>query len=413
MKIKTLVLAFAAVVALVMPRAARSQDAVGQMVSWFTGDSAASGPKCYAEDTSCGTGTCGACNDCCRQYDVWGSVEALMWWGKGTDLPILVTSALPNTPATDAGVLGFPTTTTLFGNSMGGNKMQGGARLTLGLWLDDEHDLALGARLFGLGGDTSRFAQSSTGDPILAVPFFNTVLQAQDSLLVAYPGLSTGSVAAHLSTNNILGFEAFTEFMLLRDECRRIDLITGYQFVRLDDELGISSASTFASGPLAGTLVEVNDIFRAQNEFHGGTVGLKGRMARGQWSFETLGKVALGNMRQEVTITGQTAVTQPGGAPLVSPGGLFAQNSNIGSVERNKFCFVPELTFNLKYHVNPCVNVHIGYNILWLSEVALSADQLDSSIDLSQTANSTRPAFAFQGNDYWLQGINLGVNWDF
>jgi hypothetical protein len=89
MKIKTLILAFAAVVALLLPRAARSQDAIGQMVSWFTGDSGAgspscaTGPKCYAEDIGCSTGTCGTCNDCCRQLDIWGSVEFLMWWGKG------------------------------------------------------------------------------------------------------------------------------------------------------------------------------------------------------------------------------------------------------------------------------------------------------------------------------------------
>src|SRR5262245_9084767 len=102
MKIKTLLLAFAAVAALVMPPVARSQDAVGQLVSWFTGDtgspSCTTGPKCYAEDIGCSTGVCGNCNECCKRWDTWGSAEFLMWWGKGTDLPNLVTTALPGTP---------------------------------------------------------------------------------------------------------------------------------------------------------------------------------------------------------------------------------------------------------------------------------------------------------------------------
>jgi hypothetical protein len=416
MKIRTLLLAFAAVVALGMPRAAHSQDFAGQMVSWFTGDSAASGPRCYAEDISCSTGTCGGCNQCCRSWDIFGSAEALLWWGKGTGLPPLATTALPGTPATDAGVLGLNSTSILFGDELGGGKMQGGARLTLGYWLDDAHDVALAGRVFGLGGDTTRFAQSSaTGDPILAVPFIDANLGQPDALRIAYPGLATGSIAANLTTNNIIGVEAFTEYMLLRDSYRRIDLVAGYQFLRLDDELQLQTASTFASGLFAGTLIETNDVFRAQNQFHGGVVGLKGRMARGVWSLEAQGKVGLGNMNQQVTISGQSGVTPPGGgAPLVSSGGIFAQPTNIGTFERNKFCYIPELTFNLKYHISPCVNVHIGYNILWISEVALSADHLDTTVNLAQPNGPARPQFAgFRDNDYWLQGINLGFNWDF
>jgi len=421
MKIKTLILAFAAVVALLLPPTARSQDAVGQMVSWLTGDSSVggpsctTGPKCYAEDIGCSTGTCGNCNNCCRSLDFWGSVEFLMWWGKGTDLPPLVTSALPGTPADVAGTLGLSSTSILFGNEMGGNKLQGGGRITAGVWLDPDHDIAVGGRFFGLGGDTTRFSQGSTGDPILAIPYFNALLQQQDAVLIAHSDVSSGSISANLSTNNIIGFEAFTEIMMLRDMNRRIDLIAGYQFMRLDDELGLSSDSTFTSGFLTGTRVETNDIFRATNEFHGGTVGLKGRMARGQWSLEALGKVGLGNMRQQVSIAGQRAVTPAGGGgPLVSTGGIFAQASNIGTFERDTFCYLPELTFNLKYHVSPCLNFHIGYNILWLSDVALSADQIDTSVNFAQPiAGPARPAFAFVDNDYWLQGINFGLNWDF
>src|SRR4051812_10966229 len=71
-----------------------------RLVSWFTGDpnvgngpsQAPAGPALYAEDTCCSDGCCGCCSQCCKCYDTFGSVEFLMWWGRGTSLPPLITS---------------------------------------------------------------------------------------------------------------------------------------------------------------------------------------------------------------------------------------------------------------------------------------------------------------------------------
>jgi hypothetical protein len=116
MKIKTLQIAIVALIFGVATPQAHSQDITARMVSWFTGDIAVldsasgySGPKNYAEDTCCPDGSCGQCSACCHQYDVWGSVEFLMWWGRGTSLPPLVTTSLPGTPQVDAGVIGART----------------------------------------------------------------------------------------------------------------------------------------------------------------------------------------------------------------------------------------------------------------------------------------------------------------
>ena len=400
---------------------AQSQDSIlTGMVSWFTGDPNAglgptpAAPKLYAEDTCCGDGSCGCCNDCCRKYDVWGSVELLMWWGKGTPLPPLVTTSLPGTPMGNAGVLGIGTTSILFGNEIGANKMQGGGRVTAGIWLDPDHNVAAGGRFFGTGGDTTRFAASSTGDPILARPFFNAQLGIEDALLIAYPGFNQGSVTAHLTTNNIIGAEAFAEIMMSRDSRRRIDLIAGYQFFRMDDWLQIDSTSTInqVGNPLAGFRLDVSDRFSTRNQFHGGEFGLRGRMARGQWSLNLLGQIAIGNMNQQATIAGTTTTTFLG-ASNTTDGGLLTQPSNIGTFERNRFAYIPQLIGNLHYHVNPNLSFHIGYNLLWISDVALSGEQIDTTVNLGQPAGPARPAFAFNDDDYWLQGINWGLNWDF
>jgi putative beta barrel porin BBP7 len=430
MKNKTLFLALLGL-ATVPLSTVRSQDLgdamLVRMVSWFTGDPAVvSGPSCtdpasagptnYAEDTCCGDGTCGCCSQCCHRHDTWGSVEFLMWWAKGTSMPPLVTTSPPGTPQVQAGVLGFPSTSILFGDQLGGNKLQGGGRVTAGIWLDPDHNVAAGGRFFGLGGDTTRFNQSSTGNPILGIPFFNAILNQQDALLVAYPGLSTGRVNAYLTTNNILGAEAFTEIMMVRDTLRRIDLVAGYQFFRLNDWFQINSNSTLtqANNPLAGVNINVTDRFSTRNQFHGGEIGLRGRMARGQWSLNVLGQLGLGNMNEQVTIAGRTIVTPPAGAPATNVGGLFAQRSNSGDFERNKFAFIPQLIANLNYHVNPCVSCHIGYNILWISDIATSAQQIDTTVNPPpQLAGPARPQFVFRDTNYWLQGINFGLNWDF
>jgi hypothetical protein len=337
-----------------------------------------------------------------------------MWWAKGTPLPPLVTTSLPGTPQGNAGVLGLGSTSVLFGNEVGGNKMQGGGRVTAGIWLDPDHNVAAGGRFFGTGGDTTRFAQASTGNPILARPFFNAQLGIQDALIVAFPGFNQGSINAHLTTNNIIGAEAFGEIMMSRDCRRRIDLVGGYQFFRMDDWLQISSTSTItqAGNPLAGLRQDVTDRFSTRNQFHGGEFGLRGRMARGQWSLNLLGQIAIGNMNQQVTIDGSTTTTFLG-ASITDDRGLLAQPSNIGTFERNRFAYIPQLIGNLHYHVNPNLSFHIGYNIMWISDVALSADQIDPVVNLGQPGGPARPAFAFDDREYWLQGINWGLNWDF
>ena len=310
--------------------------------------------------------------------------------------------------------MGLNTTSTLFGDQVGGNKLQGGGRVTFGLWLDPQHNVAAGGRYFGLGGDTTRFSQASTGDPILARPFFNALLQQQDAFLVAYPGFSQGSVNAHLTTNNIIGADAFTEIMMFRDYRRRIDLVGGYEFFRLDDWLQVDSSSTItqAGNPFAGLNTQLNDRFSTRNQFHGGIVGLRGRMANGQWSLNVLGQVAIGNMNQQAIISGTTTTTFAGNSSTVN-GGLLAQASNIGAHQRNVFAAIPQIIGNLQYHVNPNLSFHMGYNILWLTSVALSGDQVDLHVNLAQPVGPARPQFVFNDRDYWLQGINWGMNWDF
>jgi hypothetical protein len=426
MRILRMFLVIAAVGAM-LPMAARAQESRGELVnrltSWMTigAGSEAIGadgqapvpitgpprwlsqdPYC-AEDLYCEDGQCGYCNNCCRQWDVFGSAEMLLWWAKGNSLPPLLTTAPVDTVSPLPGALNQPDTVVLFGNEIVGKNAQAGGRATVGIWLDPEHNVSLAARVFGLGGDENRFTADSTDFPFLLRPFIDGGASA--TFPIGFPGLVEGNFTAVSDNNNVFGVEAISELMLQRDANRRLDLVFGYQLLRVDDSLSIDTTQIL---PDPAT-IQTSDIFTARNEFHGGTLGFHGRIARGVWSIDALGKVGIGSMRQRVQITGETIFDD--GVVTVLDRGFLALPSNIGIYERNKFAFIPEATLNLKYHVSRNLNFHVGYNLLWISHVATTGRLIDLNIDLTQA--DPLPAFVFRDDDYWLQGINFGMNWDF
>lgn len=427
MKLKTKLLVMAAVVAAVAPLSARAQDwsqwgewsGIQQAAAWLgaSGEPSCGVPGCAdpacgidpgkrfaAEDFGCGDGGCGTCPCCCKRLDIFGSAELLLWWAKGSALPPLVTTSPPGTPQAEAGVLGFPGTTVLFGNEQAGTDMQVGGRITLGLWLDEAQNVAVANRFYGLGGADTRFTANSAGDPILARPFFNAFLGGlPDAFLVAFPGLTAGGIDAHYRMQNFIGNEVYLEIMMDRDRCRRRNLLFGYHFLRLDDRLNI-----FTNQVVQANTIEVFDRFATENEFHGGMIGLRSIRSSGCLSLESLVKFSLGSVRQQVSIAGETVIDG-----TAFEGGFLAQPSNIGVFERDRLLFVPELTVNLRYHVNPCLSFHMGYNLIWLSQVVTSGEQIDLNINLSQPVGPALPQFQFHDENYWLQGINFGVNWDF
>ena len=414
MKLTTILLAAVAAVAIWPARANAEEfaESVAQRIASLASFASLENfaPSCTnpvpAEDTCCSDGRCGSCTHCCRQMDIWGSAEFLLWWAKGGVTPALVTTSPSGTPQGAAGVL--PGAEVLFGRSYLGDQVQAGGRVTLGIWLDEAHNVGAGGRFYATTGHSDSF--TSSGEEILARPFFNVLLDQNDSLLVNFPGVVSGELEADYSNENFLGAEAFMTIMMQRNRCRRIDLIGGYQFLRLDDRLIIDSTHNITQ---AGVQLDIRDHFAAQNEFHGGQIGLRGQMMRGCWSLDALGKVALGSMRQEVSISGRTQVAP--GANF--EGGLLALPTNIGEHQRDKFAWIPEMTLNLRYHATPNVSFHVGYTILWISDVVTSGRHIDTGVNPTQIGGPlvgpARPAFDFQDESYWLQGINFGVNWDF
>ncbi len=99
---------------------------------------------------------------------------------------------------------------------------------------------------------TESFAATSDGLPILARPFFNTQLGVDDSELVAYPNVLSGTVAA-TATSEFQG-GGFHVRRLRRTEegckkwlfcgcpdhfCSRTELMVGYRYLQLSEGVSI------------------------------------------------------------------------------------------------------------------------------------------------------------------------------
>jgi len=375
----------------------------------------------------------GGCPDCSgadcghgyRTSRTWGAVEYLLWWSKDRPIPPLVTTSPPGTPVNTgapdftpvAGTLGQPETEVLFGDESVGNGSVSGFRLQFGLWLDTNQTLGVGGRYFTLGDNDDEFFASSEGDPILARPFTDTSLPGENALLVAYPGVSTGSIEAQ-ANNDIEGGDVFLRQLVYAGYGNRVDIIGGYQYSRLDDDVQIAhslvSQDPLIHGPV-GTRIDTIDSFEVRNEFHGGTVGLMSEAEDGRLTWRLMSKVGFGKMKETVRISGNTVVTAPNNAVATNDYGLLALPTNIGTYEQDDFVIVPEGSISVGYKLTQWLEISAGYSVIYWTGVQLAGDAIDTTINPTQIGGPlfgpARPAFAFDDTSFWAQGITFGLDW--
>jgi hypothetical protein len=360
-------------------------------------------------DGRCAPASCAPCRENGLADRVFASLEYMSWYQKGTFVPPLVTASAPGTPQAVAGVL--PGAQTLFGGSELDDLRQNGGRLTAGFWLDDCHDRALGMKLYGAEGGSIRFARGDNGG-ILARPFFNAspIVNAEDSLLVGFPGLTVGGVDMRV-TNDFFGSEVFSRKLIDQGRNYRLDLYGCWQFNQIDSELAMSSTSV--QGPVAFTF---NDLFDVENEFNAGTLGLYGELYRDWWTFSALTKFGIGNMHQQVAISGNNSVI--GGGVVTTNGGLFTQPTNIGVFSRDVICFNPEVNLKASCAISQRLSMTVGYTFMYWTNVAFAGDQVDRAVNGTQLLGGprvgpARPAFNFNDSDFWVQTVDVGLSYNY
>ena len=360
--------------------------------------------------TSCGGGGCDSCgtgcgNSCgnpfafdlcnpgcvdgrqlclCLPSHGWVSVEYLNWYQRGMESPALVTTS-PSTPTptpqAQAGVL--PAATVLYGGGSDDilNNRMNGTRVRFGWWFANRPNLGVEAEYVGFGQKTENFdSGQSTGNPILARPFYNAVTGMEDSELVAYPGLLTGRIQTQATSRFNGAAVRFRRIMCCSSGCgfspiacgpvptqSRIDATLGWRFFELKESLGIQESLTSQSTASPGSFI-LNDNFRTRNLFNGAELGFQWMTRRGYWSLDTLIRMGIGNTRQEVIINGSTQTTQNGTVTNAN-GGLLAQRTNSGTFVRNQFGVVPEIGATLGYQISQRMRLTAGYSFIYWSNV--------------------------------------------
>lgn len=360
---------------------------------------------------------------------IWLRGEYLLWWTNGTHLQPLVTTSPTGTPSVEAGVL--PGATILFGESRQLSDARSGYRLESGMWLDQCRQWDVRLDYYSLGARESGFQRTSTGDPILARPFYNVETAQQASLLIAYPGLRQGSVAVEAadyfqSAGFLVGHRLWgdgdedpTANPFAPSYLARLDLIGGFRYYNLSDRLGIVTVSTVTeAGPLQDVVFQIRDAFRARNDFYGADLGFRGRIHRGRWTLDLLGKMAIGSTSQTVYVDGRTAVAAPSQPTQVYQAGALAVDTNGGVFRRNMFTIVPQASIELGYQFNANMRVFLGYEALYWARVVRAADQIDLDIDPRNFPPPVAGATHFPQpgrctNYFWAQGLNVGAEWRF
>ena len=349
----------------------------------------------------------------------WAEVDYLAWTVKGDKLPPLVTTSVAGTPQAQAGVLGVPGTSVLFGDSTTNDKWRSGLQAQIGYWFDSQHKAGIEGRFFGLEQASTTFSASSTGTPILARPFFDATSNQQSSMLIAFPGIVAGSVNIN-ETSRLYGASVIYRQDIGSWGAERFSVLAGYRYLHASDDLGISSLSTVTTinGPIpAGTAIGVNDSFKAISNFHGVDLGVIGEFTQGPWLLEWRAQVALGANFNEAQINGSTSVNL-GGVVTPSPGGLLALSSNIGNSSQTRFAVVPELTLKAGYQFAPGWRVIGGYNLLYWTGVQRAGNLIDTAINPALVPPATgggpqRPQVQFNSSPLLAQGFSVGVRYDF
>ena len=338
---------------------------------------------------------------------------------RGVNTPALVTTSPAGTPRAAAGVLANPDTQVLFGGDWLNEGLRSGFRLQGGWWCGGDSPFGVEAGFLFVGSQTSSFSGNADQFPILARPHVDILANTQQAVLVAFPGVSTGSIDASVVSNNFYSAHFAITEKAFDVPGFRMTALAGYRYYRYDESLGMRQAVTITDPNfIPGTQIFTNDSFSSRNEFHGFDMGFRAQYLWDRLSLELLTKLAVGDLRRQIDIRGDQTTTVPGAAPVVEQAGILALATNSGTFVSHDWKVMPEIGVTLGWQVRPNVDLRVGYSFIFLNGVARAVDQVDRSLNPNFFppaigGGPLRPAFGLTRSDMWIQSLNLGVVWNY
>ncbi|HEV3083581.1 MAG TPA: BBP7 family outer membrane beta-barrel protein [Gemmataceae bacterium] len=355
----------------------------------------------------------------------WASAEYMVLWNKKGPL----SAPLVTTGGASLGALGASDTAVLFGGKGLDFDAYNAFRVTSGFWFDRGGCWGLEGSFFITDRQPLHNSAVSdpNGNPLLARPVINALTGQETTALISDPGILSGNVTVNASSR-LFGYEANLVNKIARSNDMRLEWLVGFRSIHLDEDLAIIQNSLLLPGGSAGFAgspfnppggISITDRFDTTNNYYGGQIGARGEYHSNGFFVNATGKIGIGDTHEVTNITGITAHFPFSGTPSQVPGGLLALTTNSGRARHDMFAVVPEVGLNVGYQINPLWRVFIGYNFLYLSDVARPGDQINRTVNpnfvpISQQFGTLpgtplSPAPLSQRTDFWVQGINLGI----
>jgi hypothetical protein len=186
--------------------------------------------------------------------------------------------------------------------------------------------------------------------------------------------------------------------------------------------MSVSDAVTTQSGASAGDQSFKRDDFLADNEFHGGEIGVRFRFTQRNFWFDGLAMLAIGGNDRTVTIDGETTTIPAGMAAQTDAGGLLTSNeTNIGRYSDSEAQVIPEFRIGIGVILTPNWIARVGYNVIVWSDVARAAGQLPPNLAVDprnippvSAGGGASPLFpGIGGSELVAHGLDLGLECDF
>ncbi len=103
-------------------------------------------------------------------------------------------------------------------------------------------------------------------------------------------------------------------------------------------------------------------------------------------------------------------------------GGVLALRTNSGLKASDRFTVIPEVALKAGWRFTERVSVFGGYSFMFVSDVARPGDQINQSVNIGNAPTSifynritgpAQPSPLFNHTDFWVHGVNFGIELKF
>jgi hypothetical protein len=360
---------------------------------------------------------------------VYGSIDYLFWDIRNKNVPtVLGTSGDP----IGLGTLDSPGTTRLGGGQSNYDSAAPGLKIAFGTWFDGNKTVGSEFNIYWMFSQKISYSalSNSTGSPLIARPYFDTLFTQEDTRRLAFPDIYSGGYSTQFRSR-LWGAEVSPYVCKLAgDQTSSLHYLFGFKYFYFNESFQIADRSR-AIGVLPVTYMGVDygegfntsvlDRVTAGNNFYGANFGLKWHAeVFDRVTFDIAGKVAFGGNKEVVDRYGSTRLFTPDNRILFgTPGGLLVQPSNSGKFSKYKLAYLPELNLGIGVKIVEGININLSYNFLYLSSAVRAGDQLGvrninsamvpTSPNIGIGGGGIAPVRSLERTDFSAHSLGIGL----